>query len=170
VKVLTSPDELIDEGSSGINVDGTNGLDHCVAGYSDSCSLGRSRIVSLRRRRSGRPDIRLSTAQIEIRSRSYRIVQHQAKGNTPPSRVCDAALHAYLRALQNKSLAVDHAAFIQKSDHPESKLQEGAGYNFWVPGAWGTARDAWSRFLPRYARTWGPKEFTAFVKTKIEKQ
>jgi hypothetical protein len=170
IKVLTSPEEMVDEGRKGLNADGTNGLNHCVAGYVDDCLRGDSVIVSLRRRKSNRPDVRLSTAQIGLNWRTLQVLQHFGEGNSQPSRECDKALETYLYAMRDRKLQIARDWSKSRSDTSRNIALEAAGYDFRKSGAWETARDAWERFLPRYARTWSAHDFAAFARTALRER
>jgi hypothetical protein len=156
--VLTDEGQLKDEGRRGLNADGTMGLDHCVGSYAGACAEGRSRILSLRKSRGDDVE-RVSTAEIETRDAgNLKVLQHRGWKNLPPCEEAAKALHAYMKELDEGRLLVDARDLNPRIGEGSLGIQ--AGYEFWQPGAFRKAVEAWGACLPRRMRGWGHEEFT----------
>jgi hypothetical protein len=159
--VLVSKNELQDEGRKGINGDGTNGLNHCVGGFSAKCLDGSSRIVSLRQRK-GDGFERLSTAEFRLNEREITVTQHRGHGNSVPTEECRRALDTYFHRI------TEGIEIIEWSELAPIKTTSGimadAGYDFTEDGAFDRAVNAWSACLPRRLRGAAPSVYLEAVK------
>jgi hypothetical protein len=96
-RCLASNQELVDEGASGPDGAGVNGLGHCVATYAPACLEGRKLVLSLR---SGGGAVRETTVELardpagdwRIGGRPYAAIQHRASGNVLPGPEAKARL------------------------------------------------------------------------------
>ncbi|EPX84037.1 hypothetical protein [Salipiger mucosus] len=116
---LTCTDELVAEGNNGRNADGTEGLRHCVGGYTHQCQSGFQHIVSLRRAceiedpRTGQRRQsfqRLATVQfdkIENFSRPLKRRQFYAVRDTRPTDDMRAALEWFEQSVRAEDLALN---------------------------------------------------------------
>ena len=156
VRCLRTAAELRHEGGRGPDPDGAAGLGHCVGSYVGRCASGRSRILSLRRKGAPLTE-RLSTAEVELRSR--KVIQHRGAGNGDPSPECVAALAAYMVALASGEARVSRVRKVRDTRVPAAVAA--AGYDFRVPGRVEAVRNLWSPFLPAPRRGWTPARYRA---------
>ncbi len=135
LKVLTTERQLVDEGRSGTNRDGSKGLGHCVGGYARPCQGGTSRIVSIRREVAGRIE-RVATCEVGWKVDGPYVRQTRGKNNAvAPPEVRDA-LNAYVADLRAGLLG-------PVPRHPEPT----EGYSSFQD-------DETSRFDPELDRNW----------------
>jgi hypothetical protein len=156
--VLGTGKELDDEGANSVDDNGMKGLNHCVGGYAAGCERNSYRIVSVRETGNDGKTRRISTAQIRTTNRPFSVDQHRAVNNGCPPPLARESLARYVNDLNDGTLKVDEVALVEKNRY-EMKMKRLAGYDCDLPGAFETAVRSWSRFLPRTARSWGPKEF-----------
>ncbi len=158
VVILTTPSQLVAEGTAGPDADGIAGLSHCVAGYAPHCRQGTSRVASVRRvLPDGRFD-RLSTVEFAVTRRGATVGQHRGRANAAPPPEARDAVDAYVATLGAGLIAVDGEAFAPVPWDDEAL--ERAGYDWRVRGAWDAMRDAWRPFLPRSLRDATPAGLT----------
>ncbi len=148
VRELTTAAELMDEGAAGTDIDGCEGLHHCVGGYAASCLAGSSRILSIRRVAGDAPG-RLSTVEVALRPHP-KALQHLGRRNAAPPSAATSALAIYMGLVQAGDLPVDRGALHAVRGSGRMSVQ--AGYDFAAPGAWDRARDLWDPFVPRRLR------------------
>ncbi len=164
LQVLTCTRELKAEGSNGPDDNGMMGLSHCVGGYSQQCKSNRSRIVSLRRMGQDGLAERVSTAEIAVRHEGagtikFTIIQHRAHRNEDPPNCAQVAVETYLAALESGELIFDQSQLLPSKSI--GTIAQNAGYEFWRPGAFDAAVEAWSPFLTKSMRKWSHKDFAA---------
>ncbi len=159
VTVLRSGRALVDEGASGLDGQGDEGLSHCVGGYASRCRRGESRILGLRIVAGGSIH-RLSTAEVRL-SPAYVVRQHRGMRNAAPPAEATAALEAYMSAIIGGTLPVNAEA-LGPMPVVEKALDD-AGYDFRVPGALRSAFDMWAPLLPRRMRHAGVEGLRATV-------
>jgi hypothetical protein len=151
IAFLGSKDELRAEGSHE-SLDGSPGLNHCVAGYANECAAGILAIASLRIR--GDTGIaRLSTAEVRFTGQDVRIAQHRGGSNAEPSSAAKAALEWFAGEVEGKRLLPDPDYLSpdwRRSTAPS--VARFCGYDPLVPGAIESATVVWSRFLTRPLR------------------
>jgi hypothetical protein len=131
---LVTPVELIDEGTRGLALDGSGGLDHCVATYVTDAMSGRSHILSIRESGDDGVPRRLSTAEftwnrdasgwLDPEEDEFSLVQHRGPGNGEPPAEAARAVRGVLAALNGGRLSVDPAARVREAaddgtDDPE---------------------------------------------------
>jgi hypothetical protein len=153
VTCLRTARDLIAEGAPGRDAAGVRGLDHCVGGYAEAVALGRTAIVSLRRRANG-GWTRISTAQVHFRTDATgndpHVAQHRGRSNAPPGPDAEALLR---RALSIVAESAGRELALHLSAGPRPFDWSGAVAR---PGAWEALRDAWAFALPRPLRAAGP--------------
>ncbi len=158
---LTTAGELADEGRSGTNADGTDGLWHCVGNYASACVRGDSRILSLRLAGSDGASARLSTAEVSMApGDGLRVVQHRGLRNGPPSARCEAALAGYLDAVRDGTLP----------STPVPKCSDtgfAGGYDWSAQGAFESVRDAWAPHLPHRCHAWSADAFAVIMRPHL---
>ena len=162
--VLTNVAALVDEGSPGKDAAGDPGLDHCVAGYADDCRSGRCRIASVRRLAEGRWH-RAYTVEIVLDGDGMPYVR-QVGGyrNGRPGLGAAGFVTGYLAKVRLSSMAArSHARMLEDmAPLPSAGTVSGrAGYEWWRPGHWEAARDAWVDLLPRGVRAMTAAEVAA---------
>jgi hypothetical protein len=88
IRCLTSPAELIDEGGTGPDADGFDGLAHCVGGYAANCLRGETHVASVRAVNGAR----LSTVSFVIEDGGPFVEQHYGRRNGKPPKDADLAV------------------------------------------------------------------------------
>lgn len=152
---LNTVGALLDEGAPGPDAAGVDGLHHCVGGYGELVSTGRTSVASLRRRTGRGTFERLSTAEVDWSAHPYDLVQHQGPRNTDPPPWQEEALNRGLGEVADDARAA-HAAHRP----PEGGWPRSAGLVVRAD-AWEAIRDLWAFALPRPLRTLGPSELLA---------
>ncbi len=159
VVVLRSSRDLVGEGATGFDVDGVEGLRHCVGGYAPKCRRGTTRIVGTR---LGSADdrVRLSTAEFDVAG-TPRLVQHRGARNASPPVIAVQAVESYAQALAEGTLTVDRPG-LRPTSHAD-RIAADAGYDVHAPGAVAAALEAWWPLLPRSLRAVTPDALPALV-------
>ncbi len=152
VKVLTSRVQLRHEGGHGLDPDGVEGLDHCVANHAGACLDGRTRVLSMRT--TGDDPRRLSTAEVTWAKGRSIVLEHRGRGNAEPCHRASHALAAYLAALADGTLVASAPCldWMPVEGRSDGKGRMRCGYDWRVPGNWETARELWRPHLPRTMR------------------
>lgn len=154
VVCLGSARALREEGTSGVNPDGSRGMSHCVGSYVGRCLSGQGRILSLRRPGSS-PVERLSTAHVTSGMGRLRVVEHRACGNASPSDECVSTLSRYLERASRMGVPRFPAHRVPRRD----PAVVAAGYDFRAPGRFEAVRDLWAPFLPGTRRGWSAQRY-----------
>ncbi len=157
IRVLTTPAELADEGARGNDGDGLPGLWHCVGGHAGRCLDGTSRILSIRAVEDG-AELRLSTAEVTWRRGVMTVSQHRGPCNAAPPVMAVMALRTYVDGMGHGTLRPT-APDLPRHDgaHASRAAPHRCGYDWRIPGAWETVRDAWRPHLPPGLRDVGSR-------------
>jgi hypothetical protein len=110
LRFLTSSEELAAEGARG-NVDGMEGLDHCVGGYSLRCASGELQVASVTGPAPGGGRRRLSTVALTKTWRGMSVDQHLGMRNGPPPAEAKRALAAFVAAVLDEGVTIDRSVF-----------------------------------------------------------
>ena len=109
-EALVTGDDLTAEGNRGINPDGTEGLRHCVGGYSNRCKDGQH-ILSLRRKTDTRAGFeRVATLQVtnvSLDSGNIQTGQFYGRGNTFPGTEAEDARQWLRDALKSGEIQIN---------------------------------------------------------------
>lgn len=164
--VLVTVDQLVSEGARGFDPDGFLGLDHCVGGYADDCRSGRSRIASVRTVADGRWE-RVCTVEVTFDGDGMpEVRQCRGASNGAPSPAAQGFVASYVARVRSHMLddLVRDQVMADLAPLPSSdRVAVRAGYEWWIPGRWEAARDAWRALLPRAARDLDPRAMAALV-------
>lgn len=158
IRALSTPGELVDEGTRGLDSEGIDGLSHCAPTFMSECAAGQSLMLSIRLLRAGGPAIRLSTVLLRPRYANgeyvLRVVQHRGLGNGPAPAAATAALDWLLSEPRSSAFALQLA----ETRHPHDAVFL---YDPARPGAIERLLNGWYFALPRELRGRGPEEIAA---------
>lgn len=105
IEFLTTAIDLIDEESKSKDDNGVEGLNHCVALYSDGCMEGRTHIASVRAIENNSYR-RLSTIEIVRNGNEISLRQHYGHGNREPAKEAVLACQEWLSSLATSALPI----------------------------------------------------------------
>ncbi len=154
-RVLASPGDLADEGASGPDRHGVDGLGHCVRSYARHCRRGASRVVGLRRL----DGTRLSTVEFTLGDGVPVASQHRGRDNAVPPPEASAFVEAYLRHVAGTFEGRRVAFPIMPGPEDETEC----GYDWSRPGAWETVAGLWAPHLPGALRGLTPEGWASVV-------
>lgn len=169
---LTDPRELADEGrgyagSSPRNVDGTDGLSHCVGGYSSSCRDSGHHILSFRYIEEDTMK-RLSTIELDAVTegdRKFKVCQHRGTRN---GKAPDAAAQAwdwFQDAVWNNEIAINYEGIrsymVTQMKRRDDDVERACGYKWKEEGAFENALRAFDEWLGKGLRQITAADFIA---------
>jgi len=163
---LTDPRLLEMEGRFGINDDGTEGLYHCVGGYSEKCRRG-SHILSLRDLTEGQGFVRLSTADIApivYGDKHIDIHQHYGKGNGQAPERAVRAMEWFTSAVAFGTVPLNYDGIKQHLGALSIRSDEVAaacGYDWRDEDRIGRAMAPWGKLVGKRYRKMGLEAFGA---------
>lgn len=139
---LNSALQYLDEGRSGVDSGGVEGMDHCIASYASRC-FGRNDnfVVSVRQLSPVRR--RLSTALIEAQGGNLSVVQHHGMRNARPPEISSHLLKSFF----------DNVAPHDDRNWSTARQKFSCLYDPRVPGAIDTMLAAWSPLLSKPMRS-----------------
>ncbi len=151
LRILTSDQELLDEGGDWVDASGIEGLDHCVGGYGHECRAGTSRIGSVTVTASDGRVERLATVEFTFDDAFPlpRLGQVAGWGNGLPERRCQLFLDRYVHGVRHGTLT-----FRPGDLAPVPSCEEwGQGMD---AGTWKGILGLWMPFLPKSWRDASP--------------
>jgi hypothetical protein len=166
---LTKPQELLDEGASGPDKSGMDGLDHCVGGYVATCLEGSSNILSVRKEIDGRLQ-RIATAEVAYRKKqeTFEIIQISGLRNSAVDPEAKAAVENVLKGISVFARMTQN--HVMENRHLPKGIKAFRGT---ITGLVRNddevdlMRNGFSRFLPRYLRDCSREEFVGHIADAI---
>lgn len=147
---------LLDEGRAGKDINGIDGLQHCVASYLRDVGTGQCALVSIKGLDDRGAVMRVSTAELGVgHNGRVEVVQHYGRRNTAPHRLAAKALDGLITVINANPCRL--GAF---KDAMRDNAAENGGrclYDPGIPGSVERALDAWAFALPRHLRGAGPE-------------
>jgi hypothetical protein len=168
---LTDPRELADEGrglnGSPRNADGSDGLCHCVGGYSSSCRDHGHHILSFRYIENGMIK-RLSTIElgpIAEGDLKFKVCQHRGHRNGKAPDVSAQAWEWFQDAVWSNQMALNHAGIrsymVTLTKRRDDDVERACGYKWREEGAFEHALRAFDEWLGKGLRQISPPDFIA---------
>jgi len=150
---LTNPAELADEGRSGKDANGVEGLHHCVGTYDGKARSCDCHIVSVRRIEGEGSYVRLSTVEFgPVRDGSDRLTvrQNMGRGNTTPPPEASDAVNWYVAAVAAGVIEINREqirAFLDKELLPDDGVERLCGYDWRDRDLLNAAVGPWGPFV-----------------------
>lgn len=169
---LTDPRELADEGrgfsnTSSRNADGTDGLSHCVGGYSSSCRDNGHHILSFRHIEDGVIK-RLSTIELDAvieGDRKFNVCQHRGRRNGKPPDVAAQAWEWFQDAVWHNGVAINYEGIrsyqVTQMKRRDDEIEMACGYKWKDEGAFENALRAFDEWLGKGLRQISASDFIA---------
>lgn len=169
---LTDPRELEDEGrgysgKSSRNADGTEGLCHCVGGYSSACRDSGHHILSFRFIDEGLTK-RLSTIELDAVSegdRKFKVRQHRGPRNGKAPDAAAEAWEWFQDAVWSDQIALNYEGIrsymVTQMKRRDDDIERACGYKWKEDGAFENALRAFDEWLGKGLRQISPADFIA---------
>lgn len=152
LQFLTTPYELLDEGSKTADRNGSLGLDHCVASKVIGCLTGDTHIGSIRRFGKDGSYERLSTFEYSTDSGIYELVQHRGRKNVDPPKVAVQMLDHWKRLIDDGVIDMDWDAICPPTN--EMRVDKATFDEVLLP---------WRSFLKRSLQAYSQRELAQYV-------